>query len=40
MALQDKTPIKTGKDGRWLSFLIDKKRSKKIKASGKPPFSN
>jgi hypothetical protein len=40
MALQDKTPIKTDKDGRWLSFLIDKKRSKQMKASSKNPFSD
>jgi len=25
MALHEKTPINTGKDGRWLSFLTDKK---------------
>jgi len=40
MALQDKTPIKTDKDGRWLSFLIDKKRSKQTKTSSQPPFSD
>lgn len=29
MALQDKTPVTTNKDGRWLSFIIDKKRTSK-----------
>ncbi len=33
MALQDKTPVKTAKDGRWLSFMIDKKRRKQMNAS-------
>ena len=40
MALQDKTPINTGKDGRWLSFLIDKKRNKQMNASSQPTFSD
>ncbi len=40
MALQGKTPIKTGKDGRWLTFLVDKKRNTQVKTSGKPDFSD
>jgi transposase-like protein len=33
MALQDKTPAKTDKDGRWLSFMIDKNKRKQMNAS-------
>lgn len=33
MALQDKTPVTTNKDGRWVSFMIGKKKRKQIKAS-------
>jgi putative transposase len=32
MALQDKTPIKTNEDGRWLSLMV-KKRQKRTKVS-------